>query len=311
MSGHTGSEPRFDDLPVMADLGIQHSWNVLAPNLGTLERLSPENVLAAVSSVRRGETIGLNYPVDAFDPPLFGRVPGSHEVMPMTLNDFEDVVSFNPQASSQLDGLAHVRAREYGFYGGIQDFDEARAALGVHHYSHAGVVGRGVLVDIQRLRRSAGVDADPGAGVAIGAEEIQAALSAKGVSLRRGDILLVRTGWAHTYLESDDPDQIESLRGRWTGVSAAESTARFLWDSGVALIGCDNPSVEDSPGAVSRGSLHRRLLPGLGMPMMEMLNLERLAARCEDTGTWEFLFVAVPLAVVGGVASPSNAVAIL
>ena len=49
MSEYTGGEPAFDDLPVMADLGIQHSWDILAPNLGTLEATGVEADREAVS----------------------------------------------------------------------------------------------------------------------------------------------------------------------------------------------------------------------------------------------------------------------
>ena len=59
------------------------------------------------------------------------------------------------------------------------------------------------------------------------------------------------------------------------------------------------------------GSLHRRVLPLLGLALGEMFDFEALADRCRQLGRWEFLFVAAPLKLPGGIGSPGNAVAIL
>jgi hypothetical protein len=74
---------------------------------------------------------------------------------------------------------------------------------------------------------------------------------------------------------------------------------------------CDNPAVEVVPGDPAVGSLHRRLIPLLGLALGEMFDLEALAQRCRDAARWVFMFVAVPLKVRGGIGSPGNAVAIL
>ena len=58
------------------------------------------------------------------------------------------------------------------------------------------------------------------------------------------------------------------------------------------------------------GSLHRRLLPCLGMALGELWNLESLSTRCAEEGRYDFFFVSVPLYLPGGVGSPPNAIAI-
>ena len=73
----------------------------------------------------------------------------------------------------------------------------------------------------------------------------------------------------------------------------------------------DNPGFEWAPGSNDEGFLHRRLQPLLGLVMGELLDFERLAERCRALGRSEFLFVAVPLPVPGGLSSPANAMAIL
>ncbi len=48
----------------------------------------------------------------------------------------------------------------------------------------------------------------------------------------------------------------------------------------------------------------------LGLPIGEQFQLEELAADCAEDQTYEFMLVSVPLHLVGGIASPLNAVAI-
>jgi len=61
---------------------------------------------------------------------------------------------------------------------------------------------------------------------------------------------------------------------------------------------------------VSASGLHDFLLPGWGMPIGEMWDLEALAAECERQQRWTFFLTSSPLNLPGGVASPPNALAI-
>ena len=289
--------PRYRDLPALGELGIRHARDVLPPDFGTLALISPGDVAAAAAGVTTGETVPLNHSIDAFS--LFGRASAQHRVVAAGRNELEDVIdAFNPQASSQLDGLAHVRAREFGFFGGGGDVQAARDAIGMQHWARRGIAGRGVLLDMPA--------ADPFDGSGLTPADLRAAADAEGVELRSGDILLVRTRWAEAYLGAYEPRSETT----WRGLTAGEDTAEFLWDHGISIIGTDNPAVENSPGSPEAGSLHRRLLPALGMPMMELLDLERLARRCRADGRWSFLVVSVPLNVQGAVSSPANAMAL-
>nr|WP_243752067.1 cyclase family protein [Leucobacter weissii] len=233
-----------------------------------------------------------------------------HRVVEATRLDAEDVVdAFNPQASTQLDGLAHVRAREYGYYAGCPDIAQARERLGMHHWAKRGIAGRGVLLDAARFWERNGNDVDPFRGTEITVDDLLAIAGAQGVAIERGDILLVRTGWTERFLAlgADARERV----GAWNGLRADGRMAEFLWDSGLSLIGADNPAVENAPGSREVGSLHRRLLPALGISLMELLDLSRLSKVCEEQGRWEFFFVSVPLHLRGAVSSPANAMAML
>ena len=127
-----------------------------------------------------------------------------------------------------------------------------------------------------------------------------------------GDILCIRFGWVEAYRQFS-PEQREEVPKSVAspGLSGAESTARLLWDWGVAAVACDNPGVESMPIDPEAGYLHQRLIPMLGMALGELFDFGRLGEACRAQGRSTFLFVAVPLNLPGAVGSPANAVAIL
>jgi len=310
----------FDKLPVLPGSGLRHSWDVHGPGdqLGTLNRLTPAVVAAATAGVRTGERVGVSLPLGLPDPPFFGRQAFKHSFVPMGPFAWDDWVDgFYLQCSSQWDGLRHVGSGPDGWYGGWRGRPDADPEpLGIHHWAERGIIGRGVLVDLAASRVDTGYD--PFTSVAFGPDDLAAALSAAGVALRYGDILCVRTGWVDKYLTLDRAERVELAAGladvtghAAAGLSGSEEMSRFLWDSGVAAVACDNLSVEVVPGDPSVGSLHGRPIPHLGFAIGELFDFGPLAQACRRARRHEFLFVSVPLNVTGAVGSPANAVAIL
>ena len=51
-------------------------------------------------------------------------------------------------------------------------------------------------------------------------------------------------------------------------------------------------------------------MTNMGMPIGEIFDFEALAKDCADDGQYDFMFVATPLRIVGGVGSPLSPVAI-
>lgn len=303
----------FDDLPVLEALGLQHAWNVLDRDLGTLQKCSEQTVREALSSARSGTVVNLNLPITEPDPPLFDRSPVQHEIFYPDRNTLDDRLdAFYPQSSSQWDGLRHVRAREHGFFGGWTDaFPPGGGPLGMEHYAEHGIVGRGVLLDVVAHRARQGRGYDPLAGETIHADELREIVAAEQIELRPGDVLCIRTGWIEAYRALEAEARLAIAQTiRVSGLAGSEDVARFLWDSHAAAVAADNPTVEVAPGDAAIGSLHRRLIPMLGFAVSELLDLERLAGLCASDGRWDFLFVAVPLNIPGGISSPANAVAI-
>jgi kynurenine formamidase len=309
--------PRYRDLPRADPIDAAHAWDAFGRDdqLGRLNLITPATVLAATAEVRRARVFNVCLPLTLPDPPWeHSRSALRHEVLEVDRNTQDDVLrDFYPQASTQWDGLRHVRARELGFYGG-RDSDTAGPGgteLGIERWVEHGVVGRGVLVDVARHLERAGTPLDARTGTPIEVPTLQATLDAAGVALRDGDILLVRTGYLTAYTRASAEERADfSVQRDCPGLHAGEAMAEFLWDSGVVAVATDNPAVEVVPGSREAGSLHRRLIPLLGFMLGELFDLDELAADCADDGRSTCLFVAVPLNVPGGVGSPGNAIAI-
>lgn len=305
--------PAYDDLPRLEEAGIRHAWDVFGPEdvLGTLNHLTPERVLAALAGVRQGIRIGLDLGTHVIDPPLFGRRPMVHNIIESGPVVDERLDAFHPQGGTQWDGFGHYRIRGLGHYGGrATDSHEGRPSI--HHWAEAGIVGRGVLLDVAAHRN------EPGQALAEGTitvGELETVAAAQDIKLQPGDIVCVRTGWLRDYLTLDQGRRAAIAEDgkllTTLGLAADESMARWLWNAGVAAVAADNPAVEQTPGSRQVGSLHRRLLAGLGMPLGELFDFERLAATCREHKQWTFAFMSAPLALYGGVGSTGNAMGIL
>lgn len=314
-------EPSFDELPLLEACGLRHAWSVFGAGdeSGTLNRLTPEAVLRATRSPSSGRRVCLSLPLDLPDPPLFGRRPYRHEVFANSRNTMDDrVEGLYPQASTQWDGLRHVRAAADGFWGGWREQPLAgQERLGIQRWSR-GVVGRGVLVDLATWCRRVSRDYDPMQGRRFTVADVRSALREQGTVLERGDVLCLRFGWVDAYLAADAQHRREiaersvDLDTRvWAGLENSEDMARFLWNSGAAAVVADNPAVEMLPGLAGQADLHRRLIPCLGFVLGELFDLSELARCCVERGRYDFLFVSVPWNLPGGVGSPAAATAVL
>lgn len=321
MTSGTGQRrvvPPFAELPVLPGLDIRHAWDVFGrgDDLGTLNHLDDEVVLTAMGSALTGERVGLTLPLTEIDPPLYGREPLRHTLLQMDRNTWDDRLdAFYPQASSQWDGLRHVRCRELGFYGGVLEAPPDHGErLGVDHWAKRGIVGRGVLLDIDGYLRGVGTCYDAMSEVPVAADLLRSVAAAQQVEVRRGDVLCLRFGWTARYRSLDEAERraYAAMPGSppYAGLAADAASAALLWDWQVAAIACDNPAAEVSPGDPAVGSLHRRLQPALGLVVGELFDFDALASRCAADKRWTFLFAAVPLNLPGGVGSPANAVAV-
>lgn len=323
--------PTYAQLQARTDGRAGTAWGVFGDEdeLGTLNHLTPKSVLAALDTVKVGRSIGLNLPLDAFDPPLIAHrgVP-THTVF--GTNEFhrdDRLDGLFPQASTQIDGLRHFAHPDWGFYNGIpaDRIVQGTDVLGIQNVAARGIVARGVLVDIAAYRDSVGRPIDHAVGEAVAISDVEAALAQQRTSLQPGDLLMLRFGWIDWFRRTPRDPAAPLVSA---GLVASEETAAWLWDKQIALAAADNVALEAWPatastlttraeetGALPRsshtGMLHRILIPLLGLTIGELWDLDELAEACHERGAFEMLVTAEPLYVRGGVGSPANALAVI
>jgi hypothetical protein len=102
--------PPFDSLPLKKDGPRGNAWGLFgaADELGMLNRLTPENTLAAMKEVKHGIRVCTDWALDQPKAPCFNRAAFEHKIhhkAPRSVND--DMLSLNTQSSSQWDGFRH------------------------------------------------------------------------------------------------------------------------------------------------------------------------------------------------------------
>ncbi|MGW3811263.1 cyclase family protein [Micromonospora sp. NPDC005113] len=202
-----------------------------------------------------------------------------------------DSVSMFTHSGTHVDTLNH-----FGYSGHIWNGFSADEHLGSLHWRVAGadklppIIARGVLVDVPALL---GVEVLPDS-YGIGRDDLANALRRQGTQLRVGDVVTVRTGRGSLW-----PDAQRYLP-REPGLTV--EGARFLAEAGAAAVGADNIAVEQLPAADPRNwmAVHTFLLAEAGVPMIEVMDLESLAAE----QLYEFAFVGACLKIRGATAGP-------
>lgn len=274
--------------------------------LGTLNLITDEKRRDAARLVRDGVSVSLARELNTerdtvnanpFEHALAVSEFGGHAVAGDVYS-----VQYHGFAHSHIDGLPHF-AHQGRLYNGFSVSGlkaDGAEQLGVHNMQR-GIVTRGILIDMAWHK---GVDyLDPGTAITI--QDLEAWEVKTGVRVGSGDVLLIRTGrW----------EAVRQL-GQWNFVEKAAgshaSVATWLKARDVAVIGSDGVS-DVMPSNVEglANPLHELVIVGLGMPILDNLDLDALAREAQQRDRWEFLFVGAPLRVRGGTGSPLNPLAI-
>jgi len=222
---------------------------------------------------------------------------------PFRFND--DMIVMPLQAAAQWDALSHVYYEDKLYNGFPADSVTSFGAFycGIDKVDSKGIVARGVLLDAVRYR---GADLYCAPGRPITPAELDDIAAAQGVRIRRGDIVVVHTGWWTRFQHSGD--------GSEPGSGLHWTCAAWLHDHEVAAVAADNLMVEDpDPEHGVAGTflpMHMLCLRDMGLMLGEYWDLTALSADCAADGVYEFQLIAPPLSVVGAVGSPVNPIAI-
>ncbi|OLF78291.1 cyclase [Maricaulis sp. W15] len=206
-------------------------------------------------------------------------------------------VSLYTHTGTHIDALSH-----FGIDGRIWNGFTADEHLGDRGWQRADagalppIIARGLLVDLPAL-----FDIDRlEPGYRVTATDIAAALDDTGLTIRTGDVVLIRTGWMQDF------EDAETYMTNAPGLGM--DAARYLADAGAMVVGADNLSFEAFPSEVEGNyvPVHTFLLAQSGIPILEVVNLEGLAR----DGVHEFAFIAASLRLRGADAAPMRPIAL-
>jgi kynurenine formamidase len=228
-----------------------------------------------------------------------------------------EVQHFSGQhGAPSIDAIGHI-GRNGKLFGGVDAAASTsdlrgigRSGVGAHldiaHYPNELLVNRGVLLDVARfVNRSSAPLADT---VGITGEMLSQTARHQGVRLRRGDTVLIRTGWGQFFASS--PQTYAGANSAGVGVDGA----KFLIRSGARVVGNDTLTFEFRPPVVNPGTpdfevfpVHMLVIADNGINIIENFNLEEIAA----AGEYEFALVVPPLKVRGGTGSALRSFALV
>lgn len=205
-----------------------------------------------------------------------------------------DAIALGSHVGTHIDALCHFSCGGK-LHGGVPVQEQQSYAAGLRKYSIdtiPPIYRRGVLLDLAAAGPLAG-------DFEITPAHLDEACRRQGVNLQRGDVVLLRTGWAVYF---DNPAKFIS---EVHGPGPAIDGARWLSAHGVFAAGSDTVAFEKVPDASM--PVHVHLLVESGIHIIECLNLEELAAE----SVYVFTFIAAPLKIVGATGAPVRPLAVV
>ncbi|PHQ51104.1 cyclase [Streptomyces cinnamoneus] len=281
---------------------------------GTLNLITDEVVCAAARTVASGRRVPLALPLQQ-DGVQTGMIPGRvnplHTMVAINLEMFgpdtvatsDDTVTMGLQAGTHWDGLCHVSHGGRLYNGRPADSITGHGRAAFNGVEKAGpIVSRGVLLDVARARNVHRLDDDH----AVTPEDLEAAEELAGITVRSGDIALVRTGQIQRYLTGDKHAYAHPSPG------LSIRTPEWFHARDVAAVANDTLTFEIIPPEIEGLWLgvHALDLVEMGMPQGQNWNLEGLSEVCAEEGRYAFLLSAMPEPFVGATGTPVAPVAI-
>ena len=209
---------------------------------------------------------------------------------------------FHGHTITHIDALSHYSWQGRLYNGRPASLITSREGARTHSIEPAsgGIVSRGVLLDIPRLRDVRWLAPNE----PVMPEDLEAAERKQGVTVQEGDILLVRTGNYRRRIDEGPRPLTEP------GTACQVACAPWLKDRGVAMLGTDTSNdVRPSHYAGITSPLHTVCLVTMGLWLIDNADLEELAEACRRHGRHEFMLAMGPLRLRYVTGSPVNPIA--
>jgi len=314
-----------DDLRKAAE--TYKNWGKWGPDdeIGTLNYTNPADIIAAAQLVKKGKVISLALNFDQFGPqgaktsyPVPGRINPVHVMLRTGCDAYsgvldkrgiraaDDMVTMALQCGTQWDGLGHV-FYENSMWNGydcreVTSFGAQKC--GIEKTKHK-MVGRGVFLDMARVLGHEELED----GYAITNADLDKAAKAHGVTIKRGDYVILRTGQMERCLRNKS----------WDGYAGGDApglafeTLEWIRRTEIAAVATDTWGNEVRPNETEPGinqPWHWITIPMMGLTMGEIFYLKELAEDCAADKVYEFMFVGPAIPITGAVGSPVNPLAI-
>jgi len=207
-------------------------------------------------------------------------------------------MSMYTHMGTHIDALNH-----FGIDGKIWNGFSADEHLGDRGWHRAGaekippIIARGVMLDIPALKGKNMLDDS----YRITKQDIIDSLARQKMQLKTGDVVLVRTGRMAIF----DDAQAYMKNSPGLGIHAIKY---LVEEGGAMIIGADNLSLEAFPSEVKGNyiPIHTYLLAEKGVPIIELINLEKLA----ENKIYQFAFIGGSLKLRGADAAPMRPIAV-
>ena len=287
--------------------------------LGTVNFISDRQVADAAALVKLGLTISLANDLNKVEdinntnfsplplPKLAGpfvqktfSFPTAHNDIIGALDRFE--IFHHGFAHSHLDGLAYFSWKGKIYNGfPFEIVKNQLTQLGIEQIGEKGLISRGILIDFPRFKNISYLQ--PGQLITI--DDFLLWEEKTGFKLKKGDILLIRTGrWKAV-------EDLDEWRFSTLAAGIHPTVAKLVHEREIAVIGCDGVS-DRNPSSVDGISdpFHILSLVAMGMPILDNLNLEEVSEIVDRTKRYTFMFTGAPLRAKGASGSPMNPIAV-
>jgi kynurenine formamidase len=283
-----------------------------ADRRGALNHLTAAHVIGAAQEVRLGRSVSLARPIET-EPAVDNPEPARHDMsgaladhhlergLDFAMDRF--AMNVHGDADSHIDALCHVIFDSKLYNDVPVDAITPKGATSLSiDVIQDGIVGRGVLLDIPRLRGQPWLE--PGDIITEG--DLRAAEEAQHVHVGQGDLLFVRVGHSRRRKQLGPWDVAHARAGLHPTALA------FVAEREIAALGGDGNN--DAAPSRTEGvdfPVHVLAVNALGIHLLDYLQFEDLAGVCEQQRRWTFLAVIAPLRLPAATGSPINPIAIL
>jgi kynurenine formamidase len=286
----------------MTDLSNWGRWGK-DDQRGTLNLITAEKRKDALKLVKDGVAVSLAHTIEK-DQAVDNPRPIGQQMTLDNAGHAMDLYSiwYHGSVITHIDALCH-----YSFEGKIYNgFDRSKIVQGPGCVQNGienqktGYMTRGILVDMPLMKNVPYLKA----GTPVTAADLEAWEKYAGIKIGSGDALFLRTGrWAQRKQEGP-----WNVAANSAGFHA--SVLPWLKQRGVALLGNDAVTdVQPSGIAGSQRPIHQVAIVALGLPLVDVMDLEDVAREAASRRRWEFLLTVAPVPVLGGTGFPINPIA--